>query len=177
MQLVYVYIPYKCKHTHVATSCVLVHMLHMCVHAHMTTHDTSPPISTTHVHTHMCTHTHSQTSAESAHTHNPQQSVWRKVPDVPNTLSSICVVDGELLAIGGQEDRQDGSRKTSSIYGLHLDEKKWRLVGDLPFACSTVDTLLLSGGGLLMVDGYTQQVLKITVQGKYFCTGIEIELI
>ena len=25
-----------------------------------------------------------------------------------------------------------------------------------------------------MVDGDTQQVLKITVQGKYFCIGIEL---
>ena len=81
-----------------------------------------------------------------------------------------------LLAIGG--GRKDyGSKKTCSIYGLHLDEKKWRLVGDMPFACTMVDTLLLSGGGLLMVDGDTLEVLKITVQGKYFCTGFEIELI
>ena len=86
----------------------------------------------------------------------------------------MCVVDGVLLAIGGED--QDES-KTSSIYGLHLNEKKLRHVGDLPFACSRVDTLLLSGGGLLMVDGHTQQVLMITVQGKYCCTGIEIELI
>ena len=83
----------------------------------------------------------------------------------------MSVVDGVLLAIGGAD--QDGS-KTSSIYGLHLDEKKWRHVGNLPFACSRVDTLLLSGGGLLMVDGGTQHVLKITVQGKYCCTGIEL---
>ncbi|KAL5499450.1 hypothetical protein EMCRGX_G010869 [Ephydatia muelleri] len=105
-----------------------------------------------------------------AHTHNTQQSVWREVPDVPTKLSSVCVVDGVLLAIGGHD--QDGS-KTSSIYGLHLDEKKWRHIGDMPLACSMVNTLLLSGG-LLMVDGYTEQVLKITVQGKYCCTGIEL---
>ena len=83
----------------------------------------------------------------------------------------MCVVDGVLLAIGGQY----GSRKkTSFIYGLHLEEKKWIHIGDLPFVCYMVDTLLLSGGGLLMVDGYTQQVLKITLQGKYFCTEIEL---
>ena len=82
----------------------------------------------------------------------------------------MCVVDGVLLAIGGE----DQSEKTSSIYGLDPDEKKWRHVGDLPFACSRVDTLLLSGGGLLMVDGDTQQVLKITLQGKYICTEIEL---
>eukprot|EP00731_Ephydatia_muelleri_P012653 Em0006g1547a len=102
------------------------------------------------------------------------QSVWREVPDVPNMQSSVCVVDGVLLAIGGED--QDGSN-TSSIYGLHLDEKKWRHVGNLPFACSRVDTLLLSGGGLLMVDGDTQQVLKITVQGlaKLFPIGKEAD--
>ena len=74
--------------------------------------------------------------------------------------------DGVLLAIGGAEDQYE-SKKTSSIYGLHGDDKKWKHVGDMPFACSWVDTLLLSDGGLLVVDGRTQQVLRITVQGKY----------
>ena len=74
--------------------------------------------------------------------------------------------DGVLLAIGGAED-QLGSEKTSSIYGFHGVDKKWKHVGDMPFACSLVDTLLLSDGGLLVVDGLTQQVLSSTVQGKY----------
>eukprot|EP00731_Ephydatia_muelleri_P004120 Em0002g296a len=56
-------------------------------------------------------------------------------------------------------------QKTSSIYGLHGGDKKWKHVGDMPFACSLVDTLLLSDGGLLVVDGHTRQVLRITVQG------------
>ena len=75
--------------------------------------------------------------------------------------------DGVLLAIGGAEGNEYRSKKTSSIYGLHGVDKKWKLVGDMPFACSMVDTLLLSDGGLLVVDGNTQQVLRITVQGKY----------
>ena len=75
--------------------------------------------------------------------------------------------DGVLLAIGGAEGGKLGSKKTSSIYGLHGDDKKWKHVGDMPFACSEVDTLSLSDGGLLVADGYTLQVLRITVQGKY----------
>ena len=75
--------------------------------------------------------------------------------------------DGVLLAIGGAEEDTYGSKNTSSIYGFHGVDKKWKLVGDMPFACSLVDTLLLSDGGLLVVDGDTQQVLRITVQGKY----------
>ena len=74
--------------------------------------------------------------------------------------------DGVLLTTGGTEELR-GSKKTSSIYGLHGDDKKWKHVGDMPFACSMVDTLLLSDGGLLVVDGSTKQVLRITVQGKY----------
>ena len=74
--------------------------------------------------------------------------------------------DGVLLAIGGAEDWSE-SKETSSIYGLHGDDKKWKHLGDMPFACYRVDTQLLSDGGLLVVDGLTQQVLRITVQGKY----------
>ncbi|KAL5506626.1 hypothetical protein EMCRGX_G008315 [Ephydatia muelleri] len=53
-----------------------------------------------------------------AHTHDSQQSIWRQLPDVPYCWSSVCVGDGVLLAIGGAEDLS-GSKKTSSIYGLH----------------------------------------------------------
>ncbi|KAL5506732.1 hypothetical protein EMCRGX_G008465 [Ephydatia muelleri] len=53
-----------------------------------------------------------------AHTHDSQQSIWRQLPDVPYYLSSVCVGDGVLLAIGGAEEEY-GSKKTSSIYGLH----------------------------------------------------------
>ena len=76
------------------------------------------------------------------------------------------MVDGVLLAIGGtEEDRWNSKKKTSAINAFHHVDQKWQHVGDLPFKCSWVDTLLLSGGRLLVVDGYSQQVLKITVEG------------
>ena len=75
------------------------------------------------------------------------------------------MVDGVLLAIGGQEDGTYGSQKTSAIHALHHVDQKWQHVGDLPFKCSWVDTLLLSEERLLVVDGDSQQVLKITVEG------------
>ena len=79
------------------------------------------------------------------------------------------MVDGILLAIGGSED-QSGSMNTSAIFAFNLGDQQWKHVGNMPFACSDVDTLLLSGGGLLMVDGSsTKKVLKITVKGKYCC--------
>ena len=76
------------------------------------------------------------------------------------------MVDGVLFAIGGQEDIY-GSKKTSAIYALHPVDQKWQHVGDMPFECSYVNTLLLSGGRLLVVDGVSsQRVLRVTVEGK-----------
>ena len=74
------------------------------------------------------------------------------------------MVDGVLLVIGGREEEY-GSKKTSAIYAFHHVDQKWQHVGDMPFQCSMVDSLLLSGGGLLVVDGSSRQVLKITVEG------------
>ena len=59
------------------------------------------------------------------------------------------MVDGVLLAIGGQEEDSYGSKKTSAIYALHSVDQKWQHVGDMPFECCYVDTLLLSGGRLM----------------------------
>ena len=73
------------------------------------------------------------------------------------------MVDGVLLAIGGLDD---GSKNTSAIYALHPVDQKWQHVGDMPFECSYVDTLLLSGGRLLLFDGYSQRGLRVTVEGK-----------
>ena len=72
------------------------------------------------------------------------------------------MVDGVLLAIGGQD--KDRSH-TSAIYAFHPYDQKWQHVGDMPFKCSDVDTLLLSGGRLLVVDGTSRQVMEITVEG------------
>ena len=75
------------------------------------------------------------------------------------------MVDGVLLAIGGAEN-MTGSKKTSAIHAFHHVDQKWQHVGDLPFKCSLINTLLLSEGRLLVVDGSSTQVLKITVEGQ-----------
>ena len=87
--------------------------------------------------THTHTHTHTQIAVQSQE--DTQQSIWRELPDVPYYYSAVCVVDGVLLAIGGQEDSY-GSKKTSAIYALHPVDQKWQHVGDMPFECSSVDT-------------------------------------
>ena len=75
------------------------------------------------------------------------------------------MVDGVLLAIGGQEDWV-GSKMTSAIYALHPVDQKWQHVGDMPFEFWFADTLLLSDGRLLVFDGLSRRVLRVTVEGK-----------
>ena len=80
--------------------------------------------------------------------------------------SSVCVVEGHVLAVGGTEDR-DGSKKTSEIYAFRDADQNWQHVGDMPFKCSWVDTLLLSGSGALVVDMCgTHEALEISSEGK-----------
>ena len=126
----------------------------------------APPKTFIHIHG---THIH----VSSSHFLEIQLSTWRTLPDVPYYCSSVCVVEGVLLAIGGAEDK-DGSKKTATIYGFCQDDNRWEHIGDLPFACCWVDTLLLSGGGMLVVDGHSQQVLRIAVEGKYCCNEVKL---
>ena len=81
--------------------------------------------------------------------HLPQQTFvpHQSVLSLLHAYDVILVnsTDGVLLEIGG-EDRY-GSKQISSIYGLHLDEKKRRH----PSIC--MFTYWLSGGRLLMVEG------------------------
>ena len=128
-------------------------------HTHTCAH-TSRASMYINVHPHTHTHTHTQIAVQSQE--DTLQSTWRELPDVPYSGSAVCVVDGVLLAIGGS----DGPKDTTAIYALHPVDQKWQHIGDMPFECSYVDTLLLSGGRLLVVDGVSQRVLRVTVEGK-----------
>ena len=108
--------------------------------------------------------THSHICQVTVHANEKQPSVWKKLPDVPYYYSSASVVDGVLLAIGGTEERE-GINATPAIFALHSVDQKWQHVGDMPINCSDVETLLMSRGKLLVVDGDSQKVLMTTVEG------------
>ena len=72
-------------------------------------------------------------------------------------IISLC------LDLGVPSTQMDGTKKTSAIYAFHPVDNIWQHVGDM---CSSIDTLLLSGGRLLVVNGDNQRVLRVTVEGK-----------
>ena len=71
-----------------------------------------------------------------------------------------------LLAIGGGGE---GGKMSSAIYAFKNTDQKWHWLGDMPFECSYADTLQLSVGKLLLVDGVSRRVLGITAEGKTCC--------
>ena len=95
-------------------------------------------------------------------TKQTSSSVWRWLPDAPYKLSSACVVESVLLAIGGEELN---GQKVSSIFAFNPLHATWQHVADMPFACSKADTLLLSNGDLLIADGHSQRVLRGKMEG------------
>lgn len=93
----------------------------------------------------------------------------------------MCVVDGVLLALGGSNDSESklNNAGTSAIYAFDPTDQKWQRVGEMPFECSSVNTLLLSEERLLVIDGRSLRVLVVTVKGMpswYYalCTIITI---
>ena len=80
------------------------------------------------------------------------------------------MVDGVLLAIGGAENRYELNR-TSAINAFHHSDQKWRHVGNMPFKCAYLETTMLSGGRLLVVDGYNKDVLEMA-EGMLQLTGL-----
>ena len=79
-----------------------------------------------------------------------------------------------LLAIGGQDNNPSSSKKTSSIHALSLSLRAWLHVGDVPFECSLVDSVVLpGGGGLGVIDGAGRQMVQGSVKGEcvhgYMC--------
>ena len=101
-------------------------------------------------------------TAISTQNEKQRQSVWSKLPDVPYYYSAVSVVDGVLLAIGGAEDEL-GTKKTSAICAL--DNYRWKHIGDMPLKCSWVDTLVLSDEKLVVVDGGSRHIWKVTGKG------------
>ena len=77
------------------------------------------------------------------------------------------MVNGVLLAIGGQ-DQSPASKKTSAIYAFSQRLHTWLYVGDLPFECSLVDSLVY-GDDLVVVDGGSGRAVQGKVNGECPC--------
>ena len=81
------------------------------------------------------------------------QGKWNnKFQDCPyesSTPGSLC---GSLIAIGGVEDHQTGSR-INTIYAYSPAMNKWHLIDELPIKLSTATAVTLTSGKLIVLGG------------------------
>ena len=72
----------------------------------------------------------SLTSLLQSHSEISSHLVWKRISDAPVDWSTCVAVDGELLAVGGWDERQDEA--TSAVYKYELASDSWRLINNMP---------------------------------------------
>ena len=81
-----------------------------------------------------------------------QISVWKTFPDTPLVESAAASLSGDLLAVGGRDDKTPSSPAVHAFFPL---TNSWVRVttGDLPEPCHACTAVQLSSNQLLVVGG------------------------
>ena len=81
---------------------------------------------------------------------------FQDCPYESSTPASLC---GSLIAIGGVEDHQTGSR-TEAIYAYGPTMNKWHLIDELPIKLSTATAVTLTSGEIVVLGGKLRAVFS-----------------
>ena len=82
---------------------------------------------------------------------NPKSTVWEKIMPLPVCLSSLAIVSGHLLALGGISSHLDSIKDVSRYNPIC---NSWEIVGQMLVARSNCLTVVLPDGMLLVVGSY-----------------------
>ena len=93
----------------------------------------------------------SLTSLLQSHSETSSHSVWKRISDAPVYLSTCVAVDGELLAVGGQ----DGQLKaTSAVYMYEPVADSWVHISNMPTSRSRCLVAILPTNKMMVVGGH-----------------------
>ena len=76
----------------------------------------------------------------------PTPSPWQTLPETPLTRSTVLILDGALLAVGGL--------RSSAIHLYRPSSKSWVKVGDLPTQRGQCACTVLPSGEMFVAGGY-----------------------
>ena len=79
------------------------------------------------------------------------QSTWKTLPNTPTCEAAGAVLNGTLLAIGGEESHQE----SSGVYVYSPSTNSWIYISDIPTALSGTTAAVLSSAELLVIGGWT----------------------
>ena len=77
-------------------------------------------------------------------------SVWNTINDLP-LKSSTCVLNGQLLAVGGKYQKKD----TNNIYAYNREARSWNIISQMPTSRFHCLVTVLPGNKLMVVGGET----------------------
>ena len=94
-----------------------------------------------------------QALSQSAGNTSPLPSPWQTLTDTPLTHSTVLVLSGALLTVGGHD--------SSAIHHYQPSSRSWVKVGDLPSERWRCGCTVLPNGEIFVVGGYTKIGEKI----------------
>ena len=81
-------------------------------------------------------------------------SAWRALPSTPTYRSTVAVLAGNLLAIGGKESSRQESPDEKKVYAYSPSANSWIYISDLPAARSQTAVAVLSSTEILVIGGH-----------------------
>lgn len=76
--------------------------------------------------------------------------LWEKIADTPLNLSTCSTVNGQLLAMGGQDPVTEDNR--SAVYHYKPTSNSWEHISDLPDTCMWCLVAILPGNKVMVVQ-------------------------
>ena len=82
------------------------------------------------------------------------EQVWREVASLPVAGSTCASLNGQLIAVGGQD--LDKIKPTNSIYAYDPTTDHWDVISTMPTARFSCLVAVLPGNQLMVVGGFTE---------------------
>lgn len=95
--------------------------------------------------------------------------VWQQLPDTPTQSPSGIVIDNQLLAVGGFDEKGTDS---AAIFHFHTASNSWRPVSTMKRACNKPLLANIPRGTLMIIGGSTKvnHVTNIVQSAEISCT-------
>ena len=90
-------------------------------------------------------------------------SPWQTLTDTPSTKSTVLILNGALVSVGGN--------RSSAIYLYQPSSRSWVKVSDLPAKLSRCACIVLPSGEIFMAGGHDQSYGSAT-DGVYIATTV-----
>ena len=94
----------------------------------------------------------SLTSLLQSHSKTSSHPVWKRISDAPAYHSTCVAVDGELLAVGGEDEQQ---KATSALYKYEPTSNSWHHISNMLTARHDCLVAILPTSEMMVVGGST----------------------